>query len=230
MRLEPFSKRSCTCRISHRKPLYYTNAASKHSLGALDSIEVVKERVVELRERGSSPVTVNTYLRHIKCFYLWKGLEWKLPWLKEEQKILSTFTPEHIKALVHWKPVKRSDTRLHALTLTALDTGMRVQELLSLTRSDVDFQNFTLRVKGKGIKYRVVPMSVELRKVLYRYLAKHNFTLVFSSLHGRQLSKRNLLRDFKEVCAMLGIAGVRCSFHTLRHSFAVGYLRRGGNP
>ena len=116
-----------------------------------------------------------------------------------------------------------------ASVMPALDTGLRVNELVSLLRNDVDFQNFTLRVNGKGNKHRLVPMSVELRKVVYRHLSKHNYPLVFCTLQGRKLSKRNLLRDFKELCVALRVVNVRCSLHTLRHSFAVNYLRAGGN-
>jgi len=73
-------------------------------------------------------------------------------------------------------------------------------------------------------------MSAELRKVLYRYLTRHEHRLVFCTKHGRKLLHGNVRRDFKIICRKAGIIGVRCSFHTLRHSFAVGYLRRGGNP
>jgi integrase len=51
--------------------------------------------------------------------------------------------------------------------VTALDTGLRLQELLNLSRQDVDLDNLILRVKGKGNKQRLVPMSIELRKVLF---------------------------------------------------------------
>ena len=55
-------------------------------------------------ERGVSPVTVNTYLRPIKCYFLWKELDWKLPWLKEEPKILQTLSPAQVKTLLQWRP------------------------------------------------------------------------------------------------------------------------------
>ena len=72
-------------------------------------------------------------------------------------------------------------------------------------------------------------MGIDLRKCLYRYLSKHNFDHVFPTQAGTELLQRNVLRDFKAACGKLGITGVRCSFHTLRHSFAVHYLRKGGN-
>lgn len=197
----------------------------------------VVTRIGELRGegRGNKGVSVNTYLRCLKAFLNWCFEEQivkervKLSWLKEEEKVLAPLRPEHIKRLVDYKPVQRSGMRLRAIILTALDTGLRLNELLGMLRNDVDFDNFCLRVKGKGNKERLIPMSVELRKILYRHLASHEYRLVFCTLQGKQMSKRNLLRDFKELAGLLGITGVRCSLHTCRHSFAVNYLRAGGN-
>jgi len=209
--------------------------AGFESIGLFKAAVIKRIDELQIQGRGNKAVSINTYLRCLKAFMQWCFQEgivrepFKLAWLIEEEKILATFSQLHIKQLVHWKPVTRSDSRLHTLTLTALDTGIRVAELLNLSRDDVDFQNFTLRVRGKGNKHRLVPISIELRKALYRHLAKHERPLVFCTVQGRQLSKRNLLRDFKELCSRLGISGVRCSFHTLRHTFSVGYLRNGGN-
>jgi integrase/recombinase XerD len=38
-----------------------------------------------------------------------------------------------------------------------------------------------------------------------------------------------MLRDFKLLGEKWGIRGVRVSFHTLRHTFDVNYVRQGGN-
>ena len=197
--------------------------------GALDTQDEVKQRIVELRQRGVKPVSVNTWLRCIKAYFLWQGKEWKIGNLQEERKIIASFSPQQITRIIDWKPVKSSDLRLHTLVLTALDSGLRVNELLSLRRADVDLENLLFRVVGKGNKHRLVPMSVKLRKCLFRYLAKHNFDRAFPTHDGGKLGSRNLLRDFKIFCRRLDITGVRCSFHTLRHSFAVNYLRAGGN-
>jgi integrase len=53
--------------------------------------------------------------------------------------------------------------------------------LLALQRSDVDWDNFTLKVRGKGGKHRLVPISLQLRKALYRHLQTHTHSLLLCS-------------------------------------------------
>jgi integrase/recombinase XerD len=112
-----------------------------------------------------------------------------------------------------------------------LDCGLRAAEALRLTRQDVDFDNLVLKVLGKGNKQRLVPMSMELRKLLWRHqqrLASH-LRLMFGTYNDTEVSVRNFERDLKKIGKQLDITGVRFSPHTFRHTFAVSYLRAGGN-
>lgn len=78
-----------------------------------------------------------------------------------------------------------------------------------------------------------MPISVELRQILFRYskgtAAHEHRTYLFNTKNGTQISARNFLRDFKSLGKKVGITGVRISPHTCRHTFAVNYLRKGGN-
>src|SRR6266849_5913583 len=104
----------------------------------------------------------------------------KLSWLKEEKKVLATLGVEQVKKLIAYRPaatganrygkVLWSLQRLHVLVCLLLDTGLRIAEALGLTEQDVDLENLLIRVKGKGGKHRLVPMSFELRKALWRFL------------------------------------------------------------
>jgi len=195
---------------------------------------VLNDWVVRMREAGLSPGGCNVYIRTANAFLRWAHTEHgqpliRLEKIKEPQKIIATFTPEHVARILRWKPTVKHEPRLKALTLTALDTGLRVHELLNLTRDSVDLDNLVIRVKGKGNKERLVPISLELRKALFRHLRTHTHAIVFCTRNGSQIGQRNLLRDFKLLCRELQITGVRASFHTLRHTFAVSYLRAGGN-
>jgi site-specific recombinase XerD len=188
-----------------------------------------KTWLINLREAGLSAISINTYICAMNAYWKWAGVDLKVGYLKEEDKILPTLTPNHINRLVHYKPIGSNEARAHTLALTALDSGLRISEMLGLPRQNVDFDNLMLRVQGKGNKQRLVPMSVELRKSLYRYLGKHNHPLVFATKTGTAVTVRNSERDFKVMCRKAGIEGVKTSWHVLRHTFAVNYLRAGGN-
>ena len=149
--------------------------------------------------------------------------------LKEEQKIIETFTTQQAKLLINHRPQGINQNRAQAVTLVILDCGLRIEEVLCLPKTSIDFDNLIIKVKGKGNKERLVPMSLELRKVLWRWCSKQEGLFAFGTRNGTKMSQRNLQRDFKRLCGVLKITSVRCSPHTLRHTFAVNYLRAGGN-
>jgi integrase/recombinase XerD len=189
-----------------------------------------KTRIIQLRERGVSAVSVNTYLRCINAYLNWKGAGYKLPKLKEEQKILQTLSAEAIRALIHFRPSGRNLTRAHLVALTILDTGLRASEALGLTKEDVCLDNLIMKVVGKGGKHRLVPFSPELRKHLFRNALKASVSgsgILFGTKHQTKVSVRNVERDFQILGKKCGITGVRFSPHTLRHTFAVTSLRNG---
>src|SRR5450759_399097 len=126
--------------------------------GCLDSLDALKTRITEMRTRGVAATSVNTYLRCIAAFWKWQGRDWKVPRLKEEQKVLATLSAKQVQRIIHWKPVGSNSSRAHTVCLTILDTGLRISECLNLSRPDLDFDNLILWVLGKGNKHRLVPM------------------------------------------------------------------------
>jgi len=124
-----------------------------------------------------------------------------------------------------------NQTRTHTAALLILDGGYRVSEVLGLNHESADLDNLVVKVKGKGGKHRLVPLSTDMRRLLYRYAVKYSGAgkLLFGTRNNRRVTTRNFQRDFKAIGKKLGITGVRLSPHTLRHTFAVSYLRAGGN-
>ncbi|MEQ1885177.1 MAG: tyrosine-type recombinase/integrase [Bryobacteraceae bacterium] len=197
-------------------------------------------RVAELREQGLSPVTINTYLRSVNAFSNWMVKEnhsetqTRIPRLKEERKVLQTFSDAHIAKLISFRGRSFGEQRTHLLACMILDTGVRIDEALSIERStDINLDELLLKVKnGKGRKERRIPISMQMRKLLFRFM--HQWKPAYGDMllyagQGGKVVQRNALRDFKALCKHLSITGVRCSFHTMRHSFAVAYLRNGGD-
>jgi site-specific recombinase XerD len=110
---------------------------------------------------------------------------------------------------------------------------LRISEALALSRDAVDFDNLLICVRaGKGGKHRMVPMSFELRKRVWKYATRTQSPqqrFLFETRNHTRMTVRNIQRDFNRLCRRLRIEGVRTSPHTLRHTFAISYLRAGGN-
>ena len=134
--------------------------------------------------------------------------------------------------MLSYRPASTAERRLHTLVCLLLDTGLRISEALSLTKENVDLDNLAIKVFGKGGKHRLVPISLELRKALWKWLQRtpggvNGF--LFPTRNHTQITVRNFSREFKAFGKRLAISGVRMSPHTCRHTFACEYLRRGGN-
>jgi len=211
--------------------------------------EGLRQAIESLLARGLKPVSVNSYLTGIRAFVGWMAEEGiitlrpKITLLRFERKVLETFSPAQVKALLSFRPKGANQTRAHTVACLLLDTGLRISEALELRRSGCDLDNLVLRVLRKGNKQQLVPISFEMRKILWRWLAGRHTAqpaqtagtllpqdgLVFGTRNHTRVTNRNFQRDLKQIGAKLGLTGVRVSPHTLRHTFAVSYLRAGGN-
>jgi integrase/recombinase XerD len=186
-----------------------------------------KSYVINLRESGVSATGVNSYARALNAYFRWAGLP-TIPKLKEEQKVLPVFSANDIRSIVTARtPRKRTFT----LCLLLLDTGVRINEALSLRVNDVDFDNLLITVKGKGNKSRVIPMSFELRKAIWKF--NHDGTnreaLLFQTRTGRKLSHRNIYRSIRTFLERINVTPPERMIHSFRHTFAINYLRNGGS-
>jgi integrase/recombinase XerD len=227
------------CNVTKKTEDWYRQSwsAFTRSVGTPENLDrsILNEFVIKLRESGIAATSVNVYTCAINSFLTWLyenehiNEKLKIKALKEEQKIIKTFTDNHIARLIHFKPKTLVEWRLYACVMTLIDTGVRIDEALSLQRADVDFDNLLIEVKGKGQKSRLVPFSNELRKVLWNWMKKHDHKYVFPVHDGGRMFYRNFLRELKNLCGKLSIEGVRTSPHSFRHYFALHFLRRGGD-
>lgn len=124
-----------------------------------------------------------------------------------------------------------------AILETLFSTGLRVSELCSLNRDNINLNKGEFAVRGKGNKLRVVFLSDSAKEALKKYLNErrdiHN--AVFISHHG-QLNKKEEARltprSIQRIVKKYSIAGgviKKVSPHQLRHSFATDLLRNGAD-
>lgn len=222
---------------------YRQGFSSLHaSLGeAAITKESLEAWVIGLREKGLFPGGINMYIRTINSFLSWlkeegviqQSLRMKL--LPNPCKPLKGFSDIEIRSLLSFRPRGFTELRTWTLLQFLLDTGCRIEEVLGAPENKIDLENLTVTVHGKGNKVRLVPISFEFRKVLFRYLQLKRSRVVngsqsiFSTSSGHRLSYRNTYRDIKNLCAKAGVEGKHVHPHGFRHAFAVCYIRRGGD-
>jgi integrase/recombinase XerD len=119
-----------------------------------------------------------------------------------------------------------------AIILTLLDSGLRVSELCDLTIKDYDLQRGRLHIlHGKGDKSRYVFLGDRSRKALWRYLATrenaHPTDPLFATKTNNHINRHNLHHMLKVIGEQAGVTGVHP--HRFRHTFAITFLRNGGN-
>jgi len=122
------------------------------------------------------------------------------------------------------------------IVLTLLDTSLRVNELINLKMEGVWLEEGLIKLLGKGNKERLVPIGRQIRKLLWRYITRYrpepahpNLYNLFLTQDGRPLTKNRVDSIMKRYAKMAGLTGVRCSPHTLRHTFAINFLRNVGD-
>jgi site-specific recombinase XerD len=118
--------------------------------------------------------------------------------------------------------------------------GLRVSELISISRSQINLKNQEFSVRGKGGKVRVVFISDTAKAALEKYLKARTDidealfvriprnTKQLSSVKGLRLTPRSIQRIVKYYAAKAGIVK-EVHPHTLRHSFATDLLINGAD-
>lgn len=115
-------------------------------------------------------------------------------------------------------------------------TGIRVSELINIKLEDIDIDNETIKIMGKGKKERIVPLGEYATKYLKIYLLDHRHFLLkeidtnylFLNNHGKNITRQGFFKIVKALAKTQGIK-TEISPHTIRHSFATHLLYMGAD-
>lgn len=110
-------------------------------------------------------------------------------------------------------------------------SGLRLAELVALRRVDFNAGEKTLKLKGKGKKERVVPITESAASWLTSYLnhpqrEERDEEAIFLNRFGRRLTARSVDRLFKSYLKMSGLS-TKVTPHTIRHTIATHWLENG---
>src|SRR5574338_553723 len=133
----------------------------------------------------------------------------------------------------------RTGPRDHALLLVAVQTGLRISELIGLRRGDVHLGvGAHLVCHGKGRKERITPLTVSTVKILRAWLAEHDAGAtapLFPARTGTPLSRdaiehRISLHVAASTTACPTLVKKKVTAHVLRHTAAMRLLEAGVDP
>ncbi len=199
-------------------------------------------------DRGNSARTRNARLAAIHSLYRYAALRHPehlatigrviaIPFKRHRQGEVSYLTLDEVKALLA-APDRSTwlGRRDHALLLLAIQTGVRVTELVTLRIADVSLTTGAhIKVEGKGRKRRTATLTRETVAVLRQWLTERQGQPqdpLFPTRQGQALTRYGvgiLLTKHTTTAAAScpSLNGKRVTPHTLRHTNAM-LLRAGG--
>ncbi len=154
---------------------------------------------------------------------------------KTERKLPVTFEADQLCALLDQAqsqdPLALRDRAMIELFYSS---GLRLAELVSINLNDIDLEDASLEVLGKGAKRRRVPVGAQAIEAVQRWhrvrgnLASPEETALFVSQRGRRIHPRTVEQRLQHWAAAQG-AGRHLHPHLLRHSFASHLLESSGD-
>lgn len=155
---------------------------------------------------------------------------------KTAKKLPKVLSEEEINKLLDINLKTDFDYRNKAMLELMYSSGLRVSELVNLTINDIDLNNASVRIFGKGAKERIVPLDDYAIEALNNYILYHRTPLfkhgennyLFLNNHGTKMTRQGFFKILEKIAKEKGIKS-ELSPHTLRHSFATHLLKHGAD-
>jgi len=239
--VEPFGRYMADT-LKHQRPEDVSDSDVRAFLKGVKEHGVSGRRPVGARR-------FNHVIAHLHRFFAWlleKGYIDHDPTAniapaREDDPLLPELTPEHIAQLLAQIDTTRfAGLRERTLLLLLYDSGLRVSEAL-LLKVDDGLRQGVVTVIGKGNKERRLGLTPQLLRDLRPYLRERERLLVgidrvdspwlfVNQQTGDRLGKRTVQESLRRYGEQAGIDGVRVSPHTIRHSYALNFVRQRGDP
>jgi len=217
------------------------------------NLDLIKKWRLALHRRGLSSKTLNYYMIAIRSFLKFlakmdiKSLApEKIELAETPEREISFLEPEELQRLLEAYSEKNIlELRNRAILEVLFSTGIRVSELTSLNRDQVNLKRGEFSILGKGGKRRVVFLSERAIEWLQKYLkTRHDrdCALFVKSVKntdketgskkieesGGRLTSRQVERIVQGAAKRAGIVK-QVTPHTIRHSYATDLLRAGAD-
>ncbi len=196
--------------------------------------EDIENFVKLILKEGKEDSTIERKLASLKSFfrfaedkrYIKMNPAELVPFRKRKKRLPDSLTEEEMSEILKVEK-ERDKTILYVF----YGCGLRISELANLKLSDIDSGFEFIRVRGKGGKWRVVPIPSQTKVQLQRYVKerlKNHSTVseyVFLNRFGGRLSERYIRELVRRYGAIK--TGKRVWPHLLRHTYAQHLLKNG---
>ncbi|WP_017548910.1 site-specific tyrosine recombinase XerD [Salinicoccus carnicancri] len=197
-----------------------------------------------LKEEGKSAKTITrmqSTLRNYHQFLLNEDVvksnpAIRLHTVKEDKKLPVYLTVEEMETLLRTPDDSTAGTRDRAMMELLYASGLRVSEVIDMKTTDLNIDMGFIRVRGKGSKERIVPMTDHVGRLLTSYMANERLILLknddvdalFITNRGKGFTRQGLWKTIKKYEMLSGI-GKNITPHTFRHSFATHLIENGAD-
>lgn len=153
---------------------------------------------------------------------------------KSAKTLPQALSPEQAACLVEIADDSILAVRDRAMFELFYSSGLRLAELVGLNQGELDLQDATVTVTGKGSKTRIVPVGSRAIEAITAWLlmreqiAQPDERAIFLGQRGQRLTPRAIQYRIKTWAIKQGVAG-NVHPHTLRHSFATHVLQSSGD-
>ena len=180
--------------------------------------------IIEEQKAGLKPSTTNRQLSAISSLYKFfqrQGLECINPCKYESRRKLGSSLPNTIDMQQLRKAYEHSRGLTKMMLGILITTGIRIQEALDLTWEDIDFQNGTIRINGKGSKQRLIKTSLDLKKAAeqVQYLTQGHGRIFYN---GQRYWRHMIWQTLTPYCR-----AKQLSPHAIRHTIATEMAKSG---
>ena len=203
-----------------------------------------------ISDRGNSSSTRNVRLAHLKSFFHFVKMEEpslynhceqiiNIPFTKVEKKPPEYMDEDSVSHMLHSVNSESKEGLRHLAILSLMyDSGCRVQELIDLKVSDIQFEKGQrIYVHGKGNKYRAIPITPETESILKKYISVFGINsdnLLFTNKQGQALTRQGVGYILKKYAVKSKDENPSDFYgnvhpHILRHSKATHLVNAGVN-
>jgi integrase/recombinase XerC len=203
---------------------------------ALDS-RAIRDFAARSHAMGLAPRSIQRRISAVRTFFNFLVREQVLPANpaievrapKAGRRLPETLNADQMAGLLAFTPKDGIGRRDLAIMELFYSSGLRLAELIALNLTDLDLNDRTVRVVGKGNKQRISPIGRPAIKALRAWLAertalaKADEPAVFVGRTGRRLGARIVQRRVAQLARAQGLP-IHMHPHLFRHSFATHLL------